>query len=107
MHSHFCVVGMGGVGSWAAEALARSGVGAITLIDGDEVCITNTNRQLHATQQNIGQAKVAVMAQRIVAINPACCVQVINQFATPENLAALISPKVSYVIDAVDSVMVK
>lgn len=68
--SRFCVVGIGGVGSWAAEALARTGIGAITLIDMDDVCITNTNRQIHAMQGTVGQPKIEVMRERILAINP-------------------------------------
>ena len=71
-HAHVCVVGIGGVGSWAAEALARSGVGAITLIDLDDVCITNSNRQLHALQSTVGELKVEVMAARVREINPDC-----------------------------------
>ncbi|EGY29481.1 Dinucleotide-utilizing enzymes involved in molybdopterin and thiamine biosynthesis family 1, partial [Candidatus Regiella insecticola 5.15] len=75
--AHICVIGMGGVGSWAVEALARTGIGAITLIDMDDVCVTNTNRQNHAVRENIGQAKIAVMEQRILAINPHCQVKCI------------------------------
>src|SRR5690606_19289894 len=67
---HFVIIGLGGVGTWAAEALARTGVGQLTLIDMDDVCITNTNRQLHAVQDNIGTSKVAAMAARLKAINP-------------------------------------
>ncbi len=70
--AHVCVVGIGGVGTWTAEALARSGIGAITLVDLDEVCVTNINRQLHALTETVGRAKVEVMAERIRAINPDC-----------------------------------
>ncbi len=68
--AHICVVGIGGVGSRAAEALARTGIGAITLIDMDDVCVTNTNRQIHALRDNVGLAKAEVMAERIRQINP-------------------------------------
>jgi tRNA A37 threonylcarbamoyladenosine dehydratase len=77
--AHVGVVGIGGVGAWAAEALARSGVGAITLVDLDEVCVTNINRQLHALTETVGRAKVAAMAERIRAINPDCR----RNFSTP------------------------
>jgi tRNA A37 threonylcarbamoyladenosine dehydratase len=105
--AHVCVIGIGGVGSWAAEALARTGIGAITLIDMDDVCVTNTNRQIHALQANIGQAKTEVMAQRILAINPECRVTCIDDFITTENVAELLSAPFSYVVDAIDSVRPK
>lgn len=105
--AHFCVVGIGGVGSWAAEALARTGVGTITLIDLDDICITNTNRQIHALQATVGQAKVEVMAQRILQINPECTVHCIEDFVTQDNLQDVISTDFSYVIDAIDSVPAK
>ncbi len=105
--AHVCVIGIGGVGSWAAEALARSGVGSITLIDMDDVCITNTNRQIHALRAHIGAAKTAVMAERILAINPECQVINIDDFITPDNTAELLGTGFSYVIDAIDSVRPK
>jgi len=105
--AHVCVVGIGGVGSWAAEALARSGIGKITLIDLDDVCISNINRQLHALTETVGQDKVAVMAQRILAINPDCAVHQVEDFVTTENLSELISPDMNYVIDAIDSIKAK
>src|SRR5690554_825513 len=82
--SHMAVVGIGGVGSWAAEALARTGIGRITLIDMDDICVTNTNRQLPAMAGNIGRLKVEVMAERIRAINPACEVRPIMGFRSEE-----------------------
>src|SRR3954447_3543323 len=88
-HAHVCVVGMGGVGSWAAEALARSGIGELTLIDADEVCLSNTNRQSHALEGEIGRAKVDVVARRLLAINPALKVHALAQFVTPDNLVQL------------------
>ena len=104
--AHVCVIGIGGVGSWAAEALARTGIGAITLIDMDDVCVTNTNRQIHALRENVGQAKTEIMAQRIRAINPECKVTCIDDFITPDNVEML-SQGFSYVIDAIDSVRPK
>jgi len=102
--SHVAVVGIGGVGSWAAEALARSGIGALTLIDLDEVCISNTNRQIHALRGSYGQAKVDVMAERIRAINPDCQVTTVMKFVTAANVAELITSDFDAVIDAIDSV---
>src|ERR1700748_2914165 len=78
--AHVCVVGIGGVGSWAVEALARSGIGALTLIDLDEVCVTNINRQLPALTETVGRAKIEVMAERICAINPDCRVTLEQRF---------------------------
>ena len=101
--AHVAVVGIGGVGSWAAEALARSGVGKITLIDMDDVCISNTNRQIHALSGTIGQSKVGVMAERLRQINPECCVVAIDDFLTAETLNYL-PDDLNYVIDAIDSV---
>ncbi|YCH29839.1 tRNA cyclic N6-threonylcarbamoyladenosine(37) synthase TcdA [Erwinia sp. D4-22] len=105
--AHVCVIGIGGVGSWAAEALARTGIGTITLIDMDDVCITNTNRQIHALQGNVGKAKTEVMAERILAINPECTVNCVDDFITPDNTAELMGAGYSYVIDAIDSVRPK
>ena len=105
--AHVCVVGIGGVGSWAAEALARTGIGAITLIDMDDVCVTNTNRQIHALSGNVGLAKAEVMAERIRLINPECRVTVVDDFVTPENVAEYLGVGFSYVIDAIDSVRPK
>ena len=97
--AHVCVVGIGGVGSWAAEALARTGIGAITLIDMDDVCVTNTNRQIHALRDSVGLAKSEVMAERIRLINPECRVTVIDDFVTADNVAEYMSKGYSYVID--------
>ncbi len=105
--AHICIVGIGGVGSWAAEALVRTGIGAVTLIDMDDVCITNTNRQIHALKENIGQAKTEVMAARLRQINPECRITCIDDFITADNLAQYIDPQFSYVIDAIDSVRPK
>ena len=105
--AHVAVVGIGGVGSWVAEALARSGVGELSLFDLDDVCITNTNRQVHALQGAVGRAKVEVMAERIHAINPACRVHAVADFVTRDNLAELITPQLDMVIDCIDSVAAK
>src|SRR6516225_11815384 len=78
--AHVCVVGLGGVGSWAVEALARSGVGELTLIDLDDICVSNVNRQLHALDGELGKPKVEVMAQRVRAINPECRVHALQAF---------------------------
>ncbi len=101
--AHVCVIGIGGVGSWAAEALVRSGVGEITLIDLDDVCISNTNRQLHALSDSIGQSKVVVMQQRLLAINPECRVHVIEDFIDEDNIPRYLTPALDYVLDAIDS----
>ncbi|WP_432455599.1 MULTISPECIES: tRNA cyclic N6-threonylcarbamoyladenosine(37) synthase TcdA [unclassified Agarivorans] len=106
-HSHVCVIGIGGVGSWAAEALARSGIGKITLIDLDDICTTNTNRQVHATRATVGQSKTAVMCERIQQINPECICQEIEDFVTRDNLYQYLTQDFDYVIDAIDSVKAK
>lgn len=100
--AHVCVVGVGGVGSWAAEALARSGVGRITLIDLDDVSITNTNRQAHALNDFYEQPKVQVMAARMRAINPDCLVHAVEEFVSKDNLRTLITRDMNCVIDAID-----
>lgn len=107
VEAHFCVIGIGGVGTWAAEALARTGIGKITLIDMDDVCVTNTNRQIHALQGTVGQQKIEVMAERIRAINPECEVTCIDDFITPDNVATYLNGQFDYVIDAIDSIRPK
>ena len=105
--SHVLIIGIGGVGSWVAEALARSGIGAITLMDLDDVCVTNTNRQIHALTHTIGHAKTEVMQQRLLAINPDINVTIINDFLDQENLHRYVHSDYSMVIDAIDTAMVK
>jgi len=105
--SHICVIGIGGVGSWVAEALARTAIGKITLIDLDDICITNTNRQIHAVKGNVGRSKTEAMAERIKLINPECEVIEIEDFITRDNIPELISSDFDYVIDAIDSVKEK
>lgn len=104
--AHMVVVGVGGVGSWAAEALARCAVGRITLIDLDHVAESNTNRQIHALGETYGQAKVLAMAERIRAINPACRVDTIEDFIEPGNVAAVL-PAADAVLDCIDQVTAK
>src|SRR6478736_555386 len=78
--AHICVVGLGGVGSWAVEALARTGIGHLTLVDLDDVCISNINRQLHALDGELGKPKVEVMGRRVQSINPDCAVTLLHAF---------------------------
>ena len=104
---HICVIGIGGVGSWAVESLARSGIGQITMIDYDEVALSNTNRQLHTLTSTVDEKKAAVMAQRIVEINPDCKVNIIDDFINMENLADYLDRDYDYVIDAIDSIKFK
>lgn len=101
--AHVAVVGIGGVGSWAAEALARSGVGALTLIDLDHVAESNINRQVHALDGTVGQAKVLAMRERIAQIHPRCVVQAVEEFVEPDNWPALLPAGVDAVIDACDA----
>ncbi len=105
--SHIMVVGIGGVGSWAVEALARSGVGRITMVDMDHVSESNINRQVHATQKTLGQSKIAAMRERIATINPECVVTCMDDFVTPENWSSLVPDEVDVVIDACDQVHAK
>ncbi|MBR0573264.1 MULTISPECIES: tRNA cyclic N6-threonylcarbamoyladenosine(37) synthase TcdA [Pasteurellaceae] len=105
--SHICVIGIGGVGSWAVEALARSGIGNITLIDMDDICVTNINRQIHALSGQIGNLKTEAMQERIKLINPECEVQIIDDFLTKDNLSDYLMRGYDYVIDAIDSVQTK
>lgn len=105
--SHVCVIGIGGVGSWVAESLARSAVGAITLIDLDIVSESNINRQLVATTDSIGRDKVLVMKDRIEQINPLCQVDAVDEFISRDNLSTLIQPEFDYVIDCIDDFRTK
>lgn len=105
--AHVCIVGIGGVGSWVAEGLARTALGQITLIDLDDICVTNTNRQIHALSTSVGEAKVEVMANRITQINPECQVHTVEDFITPENTSELINQTYDYVVDATDSIKAK
>lgn len=104
---HVFVAGVGGVGSWVVEALARSGIGKITIIDGDTVDATNANRQLHTLTSTIDRSKVEVMAERVVDINPACEVNAIHQYINMENMTDYLDGGYDYVIDALDSIKFK
>lgn len=106
--AHVCVIGVGGVGSWIVEALARSAVGQLTLIDLDNVAESNINRQIQALSDTIGMAKIDALAARIALINPFCKVNLIEEFIAPDNLDQMIGGKgYDYVIDAIDSVKAK
>lgn len=105
--AHVVVVGIGGVGSWAAEALARSGVGRLTLIDLDHVAESNINRQVHALSTTIGQAKVQAMRERIGLIHPECRVTCVEEFVEPSNWPGLLGEPADAVIDACDQVQAK
>lgn len=106
-NSKVAIFGVGGVGSFAVEALARSGVGYLTLIDDDDVCLTNINRQIHATTKTVGRPKVEVMAERIKEINPKCQVTTYKTFYNKDTAEELLSTKYDYVIDAIDTVSSK
>ena len=106
--SHVAVIGVGGIGSWAAEALARSGIGSLTLIDMDHVAVSNVNRQIHALDSTLGQAKVQALENRIRDINTACKVHVVDDFLSEENLAQTIpTDTYDFVIDACDDARAK
>lgn len=105
--AHVAVIGIGGVGSWAVEALARSGVEHLTLIDLDHVAESNVNRQVHALQSTFGQAKVLAMRDRIALINPECQVNCIEEFVEPGNWPKLLPQSADAVIDACDQVRAK
>ncbi len=105
--AHVAVVGIGGVGSWVAEALARSAIGTLTLVDLDNVAESNTNRQIHALDGNFGKPKVEAMAERIRLIDRACDVRLVEDFAEPDNFEALFGGGLDYIVDAIDSVRTK
>ncbi len=105
--SHVMVIGLGGVGSWAAESLARSGVGRLTVVDFDEICITNANRQLHALQGLVGKKKAQVMAERLRKINPQAEVKDLAMFYNEQNSETILSEKPDYIIDCIDNLTAK
>lgn len=105
--AHICIIGIGGVGSWAAEALARSAVGALTLIDLDHIAESNVNRQIHALEGQFGRAKTEAMRERIEAINPACRVVLHDEFVDADNLGRLVRLEYDYVIDCIDAYRTK
>ena len=102
--SKVAIFGIGGVGSFVAEGLARSGVGHFVLVDDDCICLTNINRQLHATMKTVGQSKVAVMRERILEINPRAQVTVIQKFYLPETAIDFFAERYDYIVDAIDTV---
>ena len=101
------IIGIGGVGTWIAEALARSGIGHLGLMDGDDVCITNTNRQIHAVADTIGHPKVSAMSRRVHSIHPVTAVEAIGGFLTKENLDILDPSRWDVIVDAIDAVPAK
>lgn len=102
MTSRVAVIGVGGVGSWAVESLARSGIGHLTLVDLDEICITNVNRQLHAMDGQIGRQKTDAMADRAMAIHPGCEIQIVPKFFNEKSAAEILDAGFDAVIDAID-----
>lgn len=105
--AHVCVTGVGGVGSWTVEALARSGVGKLTLIDMDDVCVTNINRQVHALTSSIGKPKIEVLAARIQEIHPECEVVPVYEFVTEKNAERILPSDAAVHVDATDRMSVK
>jgi tRNA A37 threonylcarbamoyladenosine dehydratase len=107
MKARVVIFGMGGVGSFTAEALARSGVGTLSLVDFDDVCVTNANRQLHALKGNIGKKKVEVMADRLRLVHPPSAVEAVAEFYEEGTSERLLSGQVDYVVDAIDNMKAK
>lgn len=102
-NAHILVIGLGGVGSWVVEALARSGIGAITLVDFDDVCVSNFNRQIHGVNKNVGLFKVDVLAERVLQINPECKIHKINDRFSQETADAILNASYTFIIDAFDN----
>lgn len=105
--AHVCVIGIGGVGSWTAEAFARSAIGRLTLIDPDHIAESNINRQIHALSGELGKAKIEAMRERIQAINPHCVVTTADAFLTEDAIEALLGEGFDYIVDAIDNVRAK
>lgn len=101
--AHVAVLGVGGVGSWTVESLARSGIGQLTLVDLDDVCISNVNRQLHALDGEFGRPKVEVLQQRVLRINPECRVHALQVFFLPSTEEEILARGFDYIVDAIDS----
>ena len=106
-HAHVCVVGIGGVGSWAAEALGRNAIGKITLIDLDHIAESNINRQIHALTSTLGKSKVLAMKERMLEINPMCEIHIVDDFISHKNIETLITSHFDIVIDAIDQAAIK
>jgi len=105
--AHICVIGIGGVGSWVAESLVRTGIAEITLIDHDDVATSNMNRQIHTLSDTVGQSKIVVMADRLRQINPQIKINLIDDFITVKTYQAYLSRGFDYVVDAIDSIKFK
>ncbi|MGE5417112.1 MAG: ThiF family adenylyltransferase [Acidobacteriota bacterium] len=105
--SKVAVFGVGGVGTFVIEGLVRAGIGKLVIVDDDCVCLTNINRQIHATRKTVGKPKVEIMRERILEINPRCEVTIHQTFVLPDNIGQVITPDLDYVIDAVDTVTAK
>jgi tRNA A37 threonylcarbamoyladenosine dehydratase len=105
--AHVCIVGIGGVGSWVAESMARHGIGQITMIDMDHIAESNINRQIHALDSTLGQSKLDAMRLRVVDINPNCKINYHDSFLEEDNISDLISQKFDFVIDAIDQTKIK
>ncbi len=101
--THVCVIGLGGVGSWVVEALARSGVGALTIVDMDEVCLSNVNRQIHAMDGTVGQSKASALAERVKNIAPECAVTAEEVFFTESTADRLLLTSFFYIVAAIDA----
>lgn len=106
-NSKVIVFGIGGVGSFVVESLTRAGVGNLILVDNDTICISNLNRQIHATQTTVGMVKVEAMKERVISINPKCNVEAKQVFITADNISEIIPEDVDYVVDAIDTVTSK
>lgn len=106
-NSKVLIFGIGGVGSFTTEALARSGVGTLILVDNDDICLTNINRQIHATTKSLGQSKVETMRDRVLEINPDCNVIIHETYVDKNNLSKLIDINIDYIVDAIDTVTSK
>ncbi|PID48520.1 MAG: tRNA cyclic N6-threonylcarbamoyladenosine(37) synthase TcdA [Proteobacteria bacterium] len=107
MQAHVCIVGVGGVGSWAVEALARSGIGRLTLIDLDNVAESNINRQLPALSSTVGAPKIEVLGQRVLDINPECRLMLIEDFVEVDNVSQMLTTEMDYVVDCIDNFRIK
>ncbi|MGB0745318.1 MAG: tRNA threonylcarbamoyladenosine dehydratase [Opitutales bacterium] len=105
--AHVCVIGLGGVGSWVVEALARTGIGALTLVDMDEVCLSNVNRQIHAMDGTVGQSKASVLAERVRKIVPECQLTIEEVFFTGATMERLLEPGYDFIVDAIDATKLK
>lgn len=105
--AHVCIIGLGGVGCWVAEALARTGIGKLTLVDMDEVCLSNITRQLHALDTTIGRSKAELIAERVATIFPGCEVDTEKCFFTEVTMDRLLEPSFDYVVDAIDTTKYK